>query len=113
MSWITYNFCVAVATRSNLKKKLRLQSSDELGKNLMTNKFNDITNPELRTWNRCAMIFNLMKDKGVQHATKYAGSFSLSERNEISRMYERITRDGYEKTRAAINRNVQSATIAA
>lgn len=79
----------------------------------MTNKFTDITNPELRTWNRCAMIFNLMKDKTVKDATTYAGQFSLSERNDISKMYERITRDGYERTRAEINRNVQRATIAA
>lgn len=79
----------------------------------MTNKFNDITNPELRTWNRCAMIFNIMKDKGVKEGTAYAGSFTVAERKDISEMYERITRDGYEQTRAAINRNVQSATITA
>jgi hypothetical protein len=79
----------------------------------MTNKFNDITNPELRTWNRCAMIFNIMKDKGIKEGAAYAGSFSMLEREEISKMYERINRDGYERTRAEINRNVQSATIAA
>lgn len=79
----------------------------------MTNTFNDIENTELRTWNRCAMIFNLMKDKTVKDATAYAGQFSLSDRNEISKMYERITRDGYERTRAEINRNVQRTTIAA
>jgi len=79
----------------------------------MTNRFTDITNPELRTWNRCAMIFNVMKEKGVKAATKYAGSFTETERNQISEMYQRITRDGYEQTRAAINRNVQSTTIAA
>lgn len=79
----------------------------------MTNKFNDITDPELRTWNRCAMIFNIMKDQDPKTAAKYAGSFTLEERNQISEMYARITRDGYERTRAAINRNVQRAIIAA
>lgn len=79
----------------------------------MTNKFTDITNQELRVWNRCAMIFNIMKDKGIKEGAKYASEFSIEERNQISQMYERINRDGYEQTRAAINRTVQSATIAA
>jgi hypothetical protein len=79
----------------------------------MTNKFTDITDPELRTWNRCAMIFNLMKDQDTKTAIKYAGSFTETERNQISEMYQRITRDGYERTRAAINRNVQRATLVA
>lgn len=79
----------------------------------MTNRFTEITNPDLRTWNRCAMIFNIMKDKDAKAAAKYAGTFSLQERKEISEMYERIRLNGYESTRADINRNVQSATIAA
>lgn len=79
----------------------------------MTNKFNDITNPELRIWNRCAIIFNLMKDKGSESVSKYVSGFTEVERKELTDMFGRIKRDGYESTRAAINRNVQSATLVA
>lgn len=79
----------------------------------MANTFNDITNPDLRVWNRCAMIFNIMKDQDVKTATKYAGGFSETERNDISNMFNRIKNDGYEQTRAAINRTVTSATLTA
>lgn len=79
----------------------------------MTNKFYDITDPELRAWNRCAMIFNLGKDQNMKVAANYAASFDEDARKEISHMFNRIKTDGYERTRAEINRNVQRATLVA
>lgn len=72
----------------------------------MTQTFNDIVNPELRAWNRCAMVFNLAKDHSPKQAAKYASQFPEHERNELTGMYNRIISDGYETTRAAVNRNV-------
>lgn len=78
----------------------------------MSNRFTDIKNKDLRVWNRCAMIFNIMKDKDTEAAAKYAKTFTLEERNEIANMYERIRKNGYEATRAEVNRTVQVGTIA-
>ena len=72
----------------------------------MTDTFTHIENEELRTWNRCAMIFNLMKDD-VKAAAKYAGSFAESERTKISEMFNRIKVEGYDVLHAAISREVQ------
>lgn len=75
----------------------------------MSNRFTEIKNQDLRVWNRCAMIFNIMKDKDAKAAAEYAKTFSMEERNQISLMYERIRKNGYEATRAEINRTAQAA----
>jgi hypothetical protein len=74
----------------------------------MTNTFNDIKDKDNRTWNRCAMLFNLTKDHGTKAATKYAAQFTSEDRNDIGKMFERIKTDGYESVRASINRQVQA-----
>lgn len=72
----------------------------------MTHTFNDIANKEHRTWNRCSMAFNLLKDHDAKKATTYLAQFSADDRNDIGDMYERITKEGYSTVRAAINRAI-------
>lgn len=71
------------------------------------NTFDDIENPELRTWNRCATIFNVGASHGPKAMNAYAENFSVEDRQEISRMFKRIEDNGYEATKAAVNRGVQ------
>lgn len=73
----------------------------------MAERYADIKDVELRAWNRCAAIFNIAKDD-MKEAAKYAGSFVEAERDDISKMFERIKKDGYDTTRAAISRHAQS-----
>lgn len=69
--------------------------------------FSSIKNVNLRTWNRCSMVWNLMADKGVQAVKDYVGQFTENDRGLISSMFAKIKKDGYDLTRAAINREVQ------
>jgi hypothetical protein len=76
------------------------------------NLFNDVENDDLRTWNRCAVAFNILKDKGMtigqEQVKKYSSNFSLEDRQLMSSMFARIKRDGYEQVRSSINRNIQA-----
>lgn len=71
------------------------------------NLFNDVDNTELRTWNRCAMIFNIGASHGPKAMASYAENFSKEDRQRITAMFNRIEQDGYEKTKAAMSRDVQ------
>lgn len=76
----------------------------------MTNRFDNVENKELRAWNRCAVIFNLMTDHGKDQALRYAGLFNGEDKKDISNMYNKIKSNGYEKTKAEVSRNVQLAS---
>jgi hypothetical protein len=73
--------------------------------------FNNIENNELRTWNRCATVFNILKLHGSKVLNKYLEQFSEDERKAIAGMFATIKEKGYEFTRARINR--ETATLAA
>ena len=51
----------------------------------MTNRFDNVENKELRAWNRCAVIFNLMTDHGKDQALRYAGLFNGEDKKDISK----------------------------
>ena len=71
--------------------------------------FNNINNKELRTWNRCATVFNIMARHGSEILNKYLGNFTEEERNDLSQMFKRVKENGYESTRAEINRTAATA----
>lgn len=73
--------------------------------------FDDVENPELRTWNRCATIFNIGKDHGPQAMQEYSKQLSVEARKECSEMFERVEKSGYEATRAQVIRNNQPYAI--
>lgn len=66
--------------------------------------FNDVADPELQSWNRASMAFNIASDEGVAKMKEYVGQFSDADRVAISAIYKRIKNDGYEFTRAAVSR---------
>jgi hypothetical protein len=73
--------------------------------------FNNIENKELRTWNRCATVFNILKLHGSKLLNKYLEQFSEDDRKDIGNMFGMIKEKGYESTRARINR--ECATVLA
>lgn len=68
------------------------------------NTFNDIESPALRTWNRCAMLFNLNKTNGEEIAKKYAGLIDKKGKAMMFTMMHQIAEKGYENVKREINR---------
>lgn len=61
--------------------------------------FNDVKDVRLQTWNRCAIVFNLMADRGRDAAKAYMSKFSDEDKVRINNMFELIGQYGYETIR--------------
>ena len=70
--------------------------------------FNHIEDVKLRTWNRCAIVFNLMADRGQAAAQEYAKQFPEGERKQILGMFDCIKKYGYENVRKQIKVNLEA-----
>lgn len=66
--------------------------------------FNDIKNPAIRTWNRCAVMFNINSDHGQELAAEYASKLDNASMLQMKAMYKYIEVKGYENVRSEINR---------
>jgi len=66
--------------------------------------FMDVEDVELRSWNRCAVIFNIAADEAEGMWKEYFAQFNEEDQKSIRKMYQRIKNDGYEFTRAAVSR---------
>lgn len=55
--------------------------------------FSEIEDPTLRTWNRCAIAFNLSGDKG------YLANFDCRSKKQMVAMFRYIKKVGYEQAR--------------
>lgn len=64
--------------------------------------FSDIEDVKLRTWNRCAIIFNLMADRGVDAAQNYAKQLDEDSRKQVYGMFDCIKKFGYDAVRKQI-----------
>lgn len=65
-------------------------------------KFDDVQNVCLRTWNRCAILFNLRADAGDEAATAYAEQFDDISKAQIKAMLNYIALKGYSNVRREI-----------
>lgn len=72
---------------------------------MILNKFNNIVSIELRTWNRCAVYFNLMKDGGIECACRYLKSLDKQGISDMKIMWTSIVERGYDATKAAVVKN--------
>lgn len=61
--------------------------------------FNNIQDLRLQTWNRCAIVFNLMADRGQTAVTEYVAQFSADDKQRIKNMFGLIKQYGYETVR--------------
>lgn len=64
--------------------------------------FVEIDDVRLRTWNRCAIIFNLLADRGQEAAKAYAKQFPKDEVSQIYGMFDCIKKFGYENVRKQV-----------
>ena len=71
-----------------------------------------MTEVVLRDWNRCAIFFNLYRDEGKGSAQAYARRIPKEETEGMMTMYKRIANEGYDFTRAAVNRKIQGGVFA-
>lgn len=65
-------------------------------------KFDDVQNVCLRTWNRCAILFNLRADAGDEAATAYAEQFDDISKAQIKAMLNYIALKGYSNVRREV-----------
>lgn len=65
-------------------------------------KFDDVQNVCLRTWNRCAIVFNLRADAGEQAARDYVAQFNDVSKKQIKAMFDYIALKGYENVRREV-----------
>lgn len=61
--------------------------------------FNNIKDVRLQTWNRCAIVFNLMADRGKAATQDYVSQFNDEDKVRINNMFKLIEKYGYETIR--------------
>ncbi|MNM91620.1 hypothetical protein D3C81_1039240 [compost metagenome] len=65
-------------------------------------KFDDVQNVCLRTWNRCAIVFNLRADAGEEEARNYVAQFDEVGKKQIFAMFDYIALKGYSNVRREV-----------
>jgi hypothetical protein len=68
--------------------------------------FNEIEDKALRTYNRCVMFYNIMEDSGKEPAQEYISQFSRGDREDMVGLILRVKKEGLEKVKAEISRNL-------
>ena len=72
---------------------------------VMSNRnFNDIDNATLRTWNRCALAFNLAEDKGEIASESYMEQFDKRSKRQMLIMFNYIKAKGYDAVKREVHR---------
>lgn len=71
-------------------------------KKMNSPKFDDVQNVCLRTWNRCAITFNLRADVGEEAAKEYVGQFDEVAKKQIFAMFDYIALKGYSNVRREV-----------
>ena len=79
----------------NLMRKMTLKKNN-------SPKFDDVQNVCLRTWNRCAIVFNLRADVGEEEARNYVAQFDDVSKQQIKAMFDYIGVRGYNKVRCEV-----------
>ena len=64
--------------------------------------FNNIEDVKLRTWNRCAIVFNLLGQKGEAAAKDYLQQLDDEAKKQVYGMFDCIKKYGYEAIRNQI-----------
>ena len=63
--------------------------------------FNDIEDASLRTWNRCAVVYNMKDMKDVAHET-YMEHVGTEGQHQMLAMFKFINSVGYDKARIRV-----------
>lgn len=76
-------------------------------------KFDDVQNVCLRTWNRCAIVFNLRADVGTEAARDYVAQFDDVSKQQIKAMFDYIAVKGYNKVRCEVTNGEMDKRVVA
>lgn len=74
-------------------------------------KFEDVQNVCLRTWNRCAIVFNLRADVGDEEARNYVAQFDDVSKKQIKAMFDYIALKGYNTVRCEITNGTMDKRV--
>lgn len=74
-------------------------------------KFDDVESVVLRTWNRCAMTFNLRADVGEEEARNYVGQFDDVSKQQIKAMFDYIALKGYNTVRCEVTNGTMDKRV--
>lgn len=72
----------------------------------MISRFEEVEHLPLRTFNRTAMICNLLEDGGKAAVEDYIKDFSSQEIKEINQMYRFVKKNGYKKSRELVTKGM-------
>ena len=61
--------------------------------------FNNIKDVRLQTWNRCAIVFNLMADRGQSAVQEYTKQLNDADKVRVNNMFKLIEKYGYDTIR--------------
>lgn len=75
---------------------------------MMNKTFDEVENTTLRTWNRCAMAYNIKKDRGEEACSNYLSQFNDRSKRQMAIMFEYINLKGYEEVKREVFRGVNS-----
>lgn len=76
-------------------------------------KFDDVQNVCLRTWNRCAIVFNLRADVGEEEARNYVAQFDDVSKKQIKAMFDYIAVKGYTNVRCEVTNGAMDKRVVA
>lgn len=85
-----------------MPKKNNLMTRNSILKKNNSPKFDDVQNVCLRTWNRCAIVFNLRADVGEDEARNYVAQFDDVSKKQIKAMFDYIAVKGYTNVRCEV-----------
>ena len=69
-------------------------------------KFNNIENIDLRTYNRCVLFFNIIKDVSAQSAKNYLASLDDISKRHCSEFMSIIQEQGFSVVRKKVLRGI-------
>ena len=61
--------------------------------------FNNVKDVRLQTWNRCAIVFNLMADRGQAAVQEYVKQLNDVDKTRVNNMFKLIEKYGYDTIR--------------
>lgn len=74
---------------------------------IVNNRFDEVENLSLRTYNRLVLATNLQEDAGSVIAKQYLEQFTPSEKKQIAFMSVLINKVGIDKVRELVQKSVE------
>lgn len=76
-------------------------------------RFDDVQSVSMRTWNRCAVVFNLRADAGDAEARNYVAQFDDISKQQMKAMFDYISLKGYNTVRCEVTNGLMDKRVVA